>query len=85
LSCFVEEEKKASHLNIIWKMLLNKVSSGFQFQSTKATYKDMKVLGGTFEAKEASPLERRLYSRLQHTVAVIAIVSSSLDLEKKNL
>jgi len=44
----------------------------------------MKVLGGTFEAKEASPL-RRLYSRLQHTVAVIAIVSSSLDLEKKNL
>jgi hypothetical protein len=45
----------------------------------------MKVLGGTFEAKEASPLERRLYSRLQHTVAVKAIVSSSLDLEKKNL
>jgi len=65
--------------------VVNKVSSGFQFQSTKATYKDMKVLGGTFEAKEASPLRRRLYSRLQHTVAVIAIVSSSLDLEKKNL
>jgi hypothetical protein len=79
----LKKKKKSSEHH--FENVLNKVSSGFQFQSTKATYKDMKVLGGTFEAKEASPLERRLYSRLQHTVAVKAIVSSSLDLEKKNL